>query len=142
MITKNFPTVSETLHTCSMTEPDTACDATETPPSSSDTYAPVSTTSSQCTCPCRSTPPPKPTEIPLPPTETSWMRLQRWLLDYYRTSMFNTWQHQPLLLMESVPIRLMVDPNAEPIAHHTPIPVPLHWQEDVKAGQAQPHANF
>ena len=35
------------------------------------------------------------------------------------------------------PLRLMVDPGAEPVAHHTPIPVPLHWQEDVKAGLDQ-----
>ena len=34
-------------------------------------------------------------------------------------------------------MRLMVDPNAEPVAHHSPIPVPLHWQEDVKAGLNQ-----
>ncbi len=34
-------------------------------------------------------------------------------------------------------MRLMVDPNAEPVAHHTPIPVPLHWQEEVKAGLNQ-----
>lgn len=39
--------------------------------------------------------------------------------------------------MESVPMRLMVDPSAEPVAHHTPIPVPLHRQEDVKAGLDQ-----
>ena len=34
-------------------------------------------------------------------------------------------------------MRLMVDPNAEPTAHHTPIPVPLHWQSQVKAGLDQ-----
>ena len=28
----------------------------------------------------------------------------------------------------------MINPDAEPVAHHTPVPVPLHWQEDVKAG--------
>ena len=32
MITKNFPTVGETIHACSTTEPDTACNVTETPP--------------------------------------------------------------------------------------------------------------
>ena len=31
MITKNFPTVGETLHTCSLSKPDTACDAMDTP---------------------------------------------------------------------------------------------------------------
>ncbi len=34
-------------------------------------------------------------------------------------------------------MRLMVDPIAEPTAHHTPIPVPLHWQSQVKAGLDQ-----
>ena len=27
--------------------------------------------------------------------------------------------------MEGVPVRLMVDPTAEPVAHHTPVPVPM-----------------
>ena len=34
-------------------------------------------------------------------------------------------------------MRLMVDPDAEPVAHHTPVPVPLHWQDQVKAGLDQ-----
>ena len=36
--------------------------------------------------------------------------------------------------MVGVPMRLMVNPDAKPVAHHTPVPVPLHWQADVKAG--------
>ncbi|CAB4013560.1 Hypothetical predicted protein [Paramuricea clavata] len=39
--------------------------------------------------------------------------------------------------MEGEQMRLMIDPNAEPKAHHTPIPVPLHWQSEVKAGLDQ-----
>lgn len=136
MITKNFPTVGETIHTCSTTEPDTACDATETPLSDS-AEAPESASSSPCTCPRRETPPPKPTDLPFPATESNRTKLQQWLLDYYRSSTFNTCEHQPLPLMESVPMQLMVDPGAEPVAHHTPIPVPIHWQEDVKAGLDQ-----
>ena len=34
-------------------------------------------------------------------------------------------------------MRLMIDPDAEPKAYHTPIPVPLHWQSAVKAGLDQ-----
>ena len=34
-------------------------------------------------------------------------------------------------------MRLMVDPNAKPVAHHNPVPIPLHWQEEVKAGLDQ-----
>ena len=135
--TKNFPTVGETLHTCSSTEPDTARNATDTPHSDSDTHAAESATGSPCTSQHRRTPPPKPTEISFPATENNWMNLQQWLLDYYQTSTFNTCEHQPLPLMESIPMRLMVDPSAEPATHHTPILVPLHWQEDVKAGLNQ-----
>ena len=36
--------------------------------------------------------------------------------------------------MDGPPMRFMINPNATPIAHHSPIPVPLHWQDDVNAG--------
>ena len=39
--------------------------------------------------------------------------------------------------MAGPPLRLMVDPEARPVASHTPIPVPVHWQDDVKAGLDQ-----
>ncbi|CAB4000845.1 Hypothetical predicted protein [Paramuricea clavata] len=51
--------------------------------------------------------------------------------------MFNTCEHQPLPLMHGEQMRLMIYPNAEPKAHHTPIPVPLHWQSDVETGLDQ-----
>ena len=87
-----------------------------------------------CDCPPRQKPP---TELPFPATEDNRESLQQWLLEYYKSSTFNTCEHQPLPLMDSVPMRLMVDPEAEPIAHHTPVPVPLHWQDQVKAGLDQ-----
>ena len=46
-------------------------------------------------------------------------------------------QHQPLPMMDSPPMRLMVDPEATPVAHHKPLPVPLHWREEIKAGLDQ-----
>ncbi|GFO24082.1 retrovirus-related pol polyprotein from transposon opus [Plakobranchus ocellatus] len=36
--------------------------------------------------------------------------------------------------MPGPPMRLIIDDDATPVAHHTPIPVPIHWQEQVKAG--------
>ena len=48
--------------------------------------------------------------------------------------MFNTCEHQLLPMIQGPPLRLMVDPDAAPVAHHTPVPVPVHWQEEVKAG--------
>ena len=137
IITKNFPMLGETLNTCSSIEPDTACNATAPTPSDRDMQTSEGSDSPPCTCPRRTTPPPKPTTTPFPATENSRMKMQQWLLDYYRTSTFNTCEHQPLPLMESIPMRLMVDPQAKPVAHHNPIPVPLHWQEEVKAGLDQ-----
>ena len=98
-----------------------------------------STTSSEsqsarpCNCPLRGKPPPKPT-LPFAATEENRDRLEQWLLDYYNSSTFNTCEHQPLPMMSGPPLRLMVDPNAKPVVYHNPIPVPVHWQEAVKAG--------
>ena len=36
--------------------------------------------------------------------------------------------------MEGTPMQLMINPQATPMAYHSPIPVPLYWQDDVKAG--------
>ena len=87
-----------------------------------------------CTCPRRQRPPPPPTVLPFPAIEANRDKLQQYLLDYYKSSTFNTCEHQLLPLMDGPPMHLMVDPEAEPIAHHTPVPVPLHWRDAVKAG--------
>ena len=34
-------------------------------------------------------------------------------------------------------LSLMIDPAAKPVAKHKPIPIPIHWQEDVFAGLDQ-----
>ena len=86
-----------------------------------------------CQCPRRTKPPPIPTSLPFPATETNREKLQQYLLDYYGSSTFNTCEHQTLPLMDSPPMRLLIDPDATPTAHHSPIPVPLHWQDAVKA---------
>lgn len=39
--------------------------------------------------------------------------------------------------MRGPPMRLMVEPYGKPVAHHSPVPVPIHWQEEVKAGLDQ-----
>ena len=40
-------------------------------------------------------------------------------------------------MMEGPPLKLMVDPGAVPVAYYTPVPVPLHWQDDINAGLDQ-----
>lgn len=87
-----------------------------------------------CGCPKRVPPPPLPTTLPFPATEANRGKLRDHLLEIYGPSTFNTCEHQPLPLMDGPPLRLMIDPNATPSAYHSPIPVPLHWQDEVKDG--------
>lgn len=30
-------------------------------------------------------------------------------------------------------MHLMIDPKSKPPAYHSPIPIPIHWQDDIKA---------
>ncbi|KAK3731603.1 hypothetical protein QZH41_004849 [Actinostola sp. cb2023] len=128
LIPGNFPTVGETP------QPSNSSDAAGQTHQPTQLNIPESAQHPPCDCPRRVTPPPKPTQPPFPTIVANRQRLQQLLLDYYKSSTFNTCEHQLLPLMDAVPMRLMVDPDAEPVAHHTPVPVPLHWQADVKAG--------
>ena len=60
-----------------------------------------------------------PTSLPCPATEENVMQFKQYLLDYYRSSTFNTCEHQPLPMMEGPPMHLMIDPktNQQPITH-------------------------
>ena len=46
-------------------------------------------------------------------------------------------KHELLPMMEGPPMRLIITPTAEPVAVHTPIPVPIHWREEVAAALDQ-----
>lgn len=94
-------------------------------------------TTAPCGCATRQFPPPPPGTLPFPATEENRPKLQEYLLDYYSSSTFNTCEHQQLPLMDCPPLKLMVDPDAKPVAHHTPVPVPLHWRDAVKDGLDQ-----
>ena len=36
--------------------------------------------------------------------------------------------------MHGPPVKIYLTEDAKPVASHSPIPVPLHWQKKVKAG--------
>ena len=114
--------------------PSTQCDSTDTHVSPDQDIPTPSDEPTPCQCPCRTPPPPKLAEAPFPTTPENRSKIEAFLLERYKASTFNTCEHQPLPLMDGPPLRLMIDPNATPTAHHSPIPVPLHWQEEVKAG--------
>ena len=87
----------------------------------------------KCSCPKRTLPPTDKPVLPCAPTKENLPILKKYILDRYASSAFNTCQHQPLPLMKSnPPLKLHVDPNAKPVAVHTPAQVPLHWREAVK----------
>ena len=97
-------------------------------------HTPESALTTLCNCPYHQTPPSKPTQLPFPGTEANRQCFQMWLLNYYRSNTFNKYKHQSLPMKEGVLMRLMVDSNTEPAAHHISIPVSLYWQTDVHGG--------
>ena len=131
VMSDNFPTVGETLHLGKAMALNEDPDGSQwTTPAA----VPPTPETHLATAPATRHPPLKSTQLLFPATEANWQCLQTWLLNFYRPSMFNTCEHQHLPLMACVPMRLMVDANAKPVTHHTPIPVPLHWQPSVMAG--------
>ena len=114
LISPNFPTVGETLET-------------------SDQPVTLPAANHPCQCPKRATPPPKPQSLPYPPTEDNRDKFEKYLLERYKDSTFNTCEHQPLPMMTGPPMRLMIDPDATPYVTHKPIPIPIHWQADIYA---------
>lgn len=90
-------------------------------------------TEMECKCPVRTPTPRRPTAIPFPPTQENVTQLKGWLLSNFASSAFNTCPHQPLPVMSGEPVTVHFQPNATPHAVHTPIPVPHHWKEKVKA---------
>ena len=88
-----------------------------------------------CSCPVRTLPPTDRAQLPCKPTVENLPIMKKYILQRYSSSAFNTCERQVLPLMESSPpLRLFVQPDAEPVAVHTPASVPLHWQEAVKGG--------
>ena len=68
---------------------------------------------------------------PFPLVEENVGRLQDWLLQRFSATTFNTSQC-PLPVMRGPPHHIHVVPNAKPVAFHTPLPVPKHWETEVK----------
>ena len=84
----------------------------------------------ECGCPVRTEAPDVP-PIPFPPTEENRERLEAFLKEKYRSSTFNTCNHQPLPLMHGPPLQLHIKKDAVPTAIHVPGQVPVHWYKKV-----------
>lgn len=79
-------------------------------------------------------PPAPPNVFSFETTKHNGAKLQEFLLNHYKESTFNICEHQSLSLMKYSLMRLMKNPDANPVAYHTSVPVPLHWQAVLKAG--------
>ena len=86
-----------------------------------------------CGCPKRCDPPRRPSEIPYPPVNENRELLEKWLLQFYAASAFNTCEHQTLPKMSGKPLDIHFRKDATPHAFHSPIPVPHHWKKQVKS---------
>ena len=117
---KAFPEVSTTCNIIQVPKPceshDSAYDKNNVPKpcvSHDPAYDQSNDVSNRhCNCPACQKPPPAPINLPIPAIGTNHARLQEYLLDYYKSSTFNTCKHQTLPLMEGSPMKLMVDPDA------------------------------
>ena len=80
-----------------------------------------------CSCPRRA-------ETPSPPSfdpRLSREELKTRILKHYAASAFNKCTRQALPMMKGEPLPIPVKAGVKPIAVHTPVPIPLHWEEKV-----------
>ena len=75
-----------------------------------------------------------PKSMPFQPVAANIKSLESWIRNTYAASSFNCCECQPLPKMHGPPLTIHLKEVVKPIASHTPIPVPLHWQKKVKAG--------
>ena len=87
-----------------------------------------------CECPVREMAPDAPAALPCEPTPDNVPKLEQWIRDMYAASAFNTCECQPLPAIHGPPVKIHLQEGVKPIASHSPIPIPLHWHKEVKAG--------
>ena len=85
----------------------------------------------KCGCPLRTDVPPLPTFLPVEKPEQSRSLLENWILIYYMSSAFNVCPHQPAPEMTGPLLSIITEDGAEPVASHSPIPIPHHWKRKI-----------
>ena len=85
----------------------------------------------ECGCLKRTLPPPI-TKPPYPLNDENREKIEKFLVNHYRSSTFNMCTHQELPKMKGPPMHIMINSAAKPVAIQKAIPVPLHYEEQVK----------
>ena len=73
-------------------------------------------------------------KLPCPPTEENIEKLKEYLINSFPTVFEKS---TPFQEMKCKPVHIHLKENAKPYATHVPIPVPLHWKQEVKANLDQ-----
>ena len=76
--------------------------------------------------------PPNPKELPTEATKDNVPKMKEWLFQRYASSSFNKCSHQVFPEMAGPLIKIHFNPKGEPVFLLIPVPVALHWQEQVK----------
>ena len=84
IVSKKFPDIGE------------ATDAVESKGEDPDNPSTGPALANPCHCPKRQLPPQRPQQLPFPATSANRGKLKEFLLDFYKSSTFNTCDHQPL----------------------------------------------
>merc|ERR1711954_183009 len=88
--------------------------------------------SKPCRCPRREYVDP-PINLPFPPVEENRKKLEDWIKSYYASSAFLSCKRQEMPCTQGPPMKIHLQPDAVPVAIHKPVPVPLHFREEVYA---------
>ena len=74
--------------------------------------------------------PTRPETLPYPPTEANIPKLKEYLINKFKPLVFD--KTTPFKAMNCPPAHIHLKSDAVPHARHTPIPIPLHWKNEVK----------
>ena len=86
---------------------------------------------SVCDCPVRERVPSRPNTLPFAAIPENNAKMRDWLLQKFASSTFNTCPHRPLQQMAGPDMEIHIDKFAKPRVYNTPVPIPLHWQDQV-----------
>ena len=84
-----------------------------------------------CQCPLR-TVVDVPEQLPFAAVLENRMKLEDWILEYYTPGALNVCKRQPMPSTAGPPLKIFVDPAATPVRCTMPVPVPLHFRDQVK----------
>ena len=86
-------------------------------------------------CIGRTPPPERPNGLPFAPTKENLPKFEKWFLQQFASSGFNTCTRQPLPAMTGKPMSILRkdDVPGEHLKAYRPIPVPHHYKQAVKA---------